>query len=41
MLKPMPKGVFIRFQELAGICAFLVGPPARSITGQCIVIDCG
>ncbi|WP_376696951.1 3-hydroxybutyrate dehydrogenase [Wenzhouxiangella sp. EGI_FJ10305] len=41
MLKPMPKGVFISFEELAGICAFLVGPAARNITGQCIVVDGG
>ncbi|RFF27611.1 MULTISPECIES: 3-hydroxybutyrate dehydrogenase [unclassified Wenzhouxiangella] len=41
MLKPMPKGVFISFEELAGICAFLVGPTARNITGQCIVVDGG
>ncbi|NEZ03336.1 3-hydroxybutyrate dehydrogenase [Wenzhouxiangella sp. XN201] len=41
MLKPMPKGVFISFEELAGICAFLLTPPARNITGQCIVVDGG
>lgn len=41
MLKPMPKGVFISFEELAGICAFLIGPDARNITGQCIVVDGG
>lgn len=41
MLKPMPKGVFISFEELAGICAFLMGPAARNITGQCIVVDGG
>jgi 3-hydroxybutyrate dehydrogenase len=41
MLKPMPKGVFISFEELAGICAFLLGPAARNITGQCIVVDGG
>lgn len=41
MLRPMPKGVFISFEELAGICAFLVGPAARNITGQCIVVDGG
>jgi len=41
MLKPMPKGVFISFEELAGICAFLIGPAARNITGQCIVVDGG
>jgi 3-hydroxybutyrate dehydrogenase len=41
MLKPMPKGVFISFEELAGICAFLLTPAARNITGQCIVVDGG
>lgn len=41
MLKPMPKGVFISFEELAGICTFLMSPPARNITGQCIVVDGG
>ncbi len=41
MLKPMPKGVFISFEELAGICSFLIGPAARNITGQAIVVDGG
>jgi 3-hydroxybutyrate dehydrogenase len=41
MLKPMPKGVFIGIDELAGITAFLVSPAARNITGQTIVIDGG
>lgn len=41
MLKPMPKGVFITFEELAGICAFLLSPAARNITGQAIVVDGG
>lgn len=41
MLKPMPKGVFISFEELAGICTFLISPAARNITGQCIVVDGG
>lgn len=41
MLKPMPKGVFISFEELAGISAFLIGPAARNITGQSIVVDGG
>jgi 3-hydroxybutyrate dehydrogenase len=41
MLKPMPKGVFISFEELAGICAFLISPAARNITGQTIVVDGG
>lgn len=41
MLKPMPKGVFITFEELAGICQFLLDPAARNITGQTIVVDGG
>jgi 3-hydroxybutyrate dehydrogenase len=41
MLKPMPKGVFISFEELAGIAEFLLGPHARNITGQEIVVDGG
>ncbi len=41
MLKPMPKGVFIGIDELAGITSFLVSPAARNITGQTIVIDGG
>jgi len=41
MLQPMPKGVFIGFDELAGIAAFLASPVARNITGQAIVVDGG
>ena len=41
MLKPMPKGVFIGIDELAGVTNFLVSPAARNITGQTIVIDGG
>ncbi len=41
MLKPMPKGVFIEFDELAGITAFLASPAARNITGQTLVVDGG
>ena len=41
MLKPMPKGVFISLEELAGICAFLMSPVARNITGQTITVDGG
>ena len=41
MLKPMPKGVFISFEELAGITAFLISPPARNITGHTIDVDGG
>lgn len=41
MLKPMPKGVFISYEELAGITAFLISNVARNITGQAIVVDGG
>jgi 3-hydroxybutyrate dehydrogenase len=41
MLKPMPKGVFIGMDELAGITAFLMSPSARNISGQAIVVDGG
>jgi len=41
MLKPMPKGVFISLEELAGITAFLMSPSARNITGQAITVDGG
>ena len=41
MLKPMPKGVFISVEELAGIAEFLLSPCARNITGQEIVVDGG
>jgi 3-hydroxybutyrate dehydrogenase len=41
MLEPMPKHVFIGMDEIAGIIAFLISPPARNITGQTIVVDGG
>lgn len=41
MLKPMPKGVFIEMDELAGITAFLCSPAARNMTGQTLVVDGG
>jgi 3-hydroxybutyrate dehydrogenase len=41
MLRPMPKGVFIGIDELAGIATFLTSPAARNITGQTIVVDGG
>ncbi|GAB3373623.1 3-hydroxybutyrate dehydrogenase [Lysobacter rhizosphaerae] len=41
MLKPMPKGVFITFEELGGITAFLLSDHARNITGHTIDVDGG
>lgn len=41
MLKPMPKGVFIEMDELAGTTAFLCSPAARNMTGQTLVLDGG
>ncbi len=41
MLKPMPKGVFIEFDELAGVTAFLMSRAARNITGHTIDVDGG
>ena len=41
MLKPMPKGAFISFEELFGIVEFLVSDAARNITGQAIAVDGG
>lgn len=41
MLEPMPKHVFVGVDEIAGIIAFLISPPARNITGQLIVVDGG
>jgi len=41
MLKPMPKRQFIGLDELAGTVEFLLSPPARNITGQCITLDGG
>src|SRR5262249_873878 len=41
MLKPMPKGVFISIEELAGITTFLMSPAARNITGQAIFVAGG
>jgi 3-hydroxybutyrate dehydrogenase len=41
MLAPMPKGVFVGVDELAGIVTFLVSAAARNITGQAIVVDGG
>lgn len=41
MLKPMPKGAFIEYDELAGTVAFLMSRAARNLTGQAIAIDGG
>ncbi|WP_140721117.1 3-hydroxybutyrate dehydrogenase [Pseudomonas sp. Hp2] len=41
MLKPMPKGVFIEYDELAGSIAFLISRAARNITGQTLALDGG
>ena len=41
MLKPMPKGVFIEYDELAGTTAFLMSHAARNITGHALEIDSG
>lgn len=41
MLAPMPKGVFIEYDELAGCIAFLMSRAARNITGQSLAIDGG
>jgi 3-hydroxybutyrate dehydrogenase len=41
MLEPMPKRQFIGLDELAGTVDFLLSPPARNITGQCITLDGG
>ena len=41
MLKPMPKGVFIEYDELAGATAFLMSRAARNITGHTLEIDGG
>jgi 3-hydroxybutyrate dehydrogenase len=41
MLAPMPKKAFITVEEIAAAVEFLMGPAARNITGQSIVIDGG
>jgi len=41
MLAPMPKKAFITIEEVAAAAEFLIGPSARNITGQTIVIDGG
>ena len=41
MLEPMPKKAFVTIEEVAAAVEFLIGPAARNITGQTIVIDGG
>jgi 3-hydroxybutyrate dehydrogenase len=41
MLEPMPKKSFIEMDELLGALEFLIGPAARNMTGQQIVLDGG
>ncbi len=41
MLEPMPKKAFIEIEELAGCCEFLIGPYAKNITAQTMVLDGG
>jgi 3-hydroxybutyrate dehydrogenase len=41
MLKPMPKGVFITIEEIAGLTQYLMSDAARNVTAQAIAIDGG
>lgn len=41
MLEPMPKKAFIGIDELAGTAAFLMGPAAKNMTGQTLILDGG
>jgi len=41
MLAPMPKKVFITFEEIAAAIEYLINPLARNVTGQTITIDGG
>jgi 3-hydroxybutyrate dehydrogenase len=41
MLAPMPKKVFITFEEIAAAIEYLISPLARNVTGQTITIDGG
>ena len=41
MLEPMPKKAFIEIEELAHAAAFLLGPGAKNMTAQTIVLDGG
>ncbi len=41
MLTPMPKNVFISFEEVAGAVGYFMSPAARNVTGQYLAIDGG
>ncbi|WP_050027961.1 3-hydroxybutyrate dehydrogenase [Verrucomicrobium sp. BvORR034] len=41
MLEPMPKKVFITFEEIAGAVEFFMSAAARNVTGQDLAIDGG
>jgi len=41
MLQPMPKQAFITYEEVVAAVEYLMSPPARNVTGQCITIDGG
>lgn len=41
MLEPMPKKVFITFEEIAGAVEYFISPAARNVTGQHLTIDGG
>jgi NAD(P)-dependent dehydrogenase (short-subunit alcohol dehydrogenase family) len=40
-LEPMPKKVFIAFEEIATAIEYLISPLARNVTAQAIAIDGG
>jgi 3-hydroxybutyrate dehydrogenase len=41
MLEPMPKKVFISFEEVAAAVEYFISPAARNVTGQALAIDGG